>query len=105
MGIPKNEIERRQAFIGRRVWFAGVTWVIIGVNYLGDFDIERREQRPWDDPAYDEDGRCCHGVICRTSCRFGLPESHHHHARLVFDGLAGDSNCEASRRQLADNMG
>ncbi len=48
--------------------------MIIGVNYLGDFDIERREQRPWDDPAYDEDGRCCHGVICRTSCRFGLPE-------------------------------
>lgn len=51
--------------IGRKVIFAGSEWRIAGINYLGDYDIER------------EGGRS------RSTCVLGLPSWHPHFASLV----------------------
>jgi hypothetical protein len=53
--------------VGRKVRFGGSVWVIVGINYLGDYDIER------DDPR---------GKVM-SSCVLGLPEWHPHFASLV----------------------
>lgn len=53
--------------VGRSVSFGGCEWTIAGINYLGDYDIER----------YDDRG------MARSSCRLGLPAWHPHHATLL----------------------
>ena len=58
------------ANVGRSVDFGGHAWTITGVNYLGNYDIERTESR--------EDG----DYKVRTSCVLGLPPEHPHYASI-----------------------
>jgi hypothetical protein len=57
--------------IGQRVSFAGREWVIVGVNYLGDYDIECFEERPG--------GRYKIG----STCVLDLPPDHPHYAAIT----------------------
>lgn len=57
--------------IGRDVNYWGNVWKIIGLNYLGDYEVVRFEDRP--------NGRC----RIRSSCVLGLPQDHPHYAELV----------------------
>ena len=61
--VPEN--------IGRRMRWAGREWTVEGVNYLGDYDLVRFEDRP--------DGRYKIG----GSCTLGLPKEHPHYAELI----------------------
>lgn len=54
--------------VGRKVRFDGREWEIIGVNYVGDYDITRIDER---------------GDIVQSSCVLGLPEWHPHFAELL----------------------
>jgi hypothetical protein len=57
---------------GRQVEYWGSVWTITGKNYLGDWEVERREHRPTG------------GVKVASSVdAFVLPEEHPHHARLM----------------------
>lgn len=57
--------------IGKWVDYGGDIWKIVGVNYLGDYDLERYEIR--------ED---CHYKIV-SSCKLGLANDHPHFAFIV----------------------
>lgn len=80
MKLPTAE----PAHIGMPVWSMGQVWEIVGINYLGDYTIERTETLPMQYPRFDDRGRQYHTVRWRSSCRFGLPNDHGHHARLLF---------------------
>lgn len=56
--------------IGKQVFFNGREWTIIGINWLGSYDIERFENRP--------DGR----YRIESTCVLGLPADHGHYAYL-----------------------
>ena len=53
--------------VGREVMYWGQRWEITGINYLGDYDIERTDKR---------------GLV-KSSCILGLPTWHPHFASLV----------------------
>jgi hypothetical protein len=57
---------------GRQVDYWGEMWTVTGMNYLGDWDVERFEMRP--------DGRV---KITSSISSEVLPETHGHFARLV----------------------
>jgi hypothetical protein len=57
---------------GRLVEYWGGVWTITGKNYLGDWNIERREVRP---------GHCVN--ITSSIAATVLPDAHPHFARLV----------------------
>lgn len=61
------------ANIGRCVRFAAHDWRIVGINYLGDYDVERFEVR---------DGE---RIKIGSSCVLGLPANHGHYAVLLGD--------------------
>lgn len=55
----------------RIVDYWGSTWVIVGVNYCGDYDVVRFENRL--------DGR----FRVYSSCQLDLPRTHSHFAELL----------------------
>lgn len=59
------------AHIGKYVHFGGWNWKITGINWLGSYDIERKEMRP---------GGACN---ITSTCVLGLSEDHPHFAELV----------------------
>lgn len=66
------------ANIGRRVRHWGREWKIIGINYLGNYDIERYEHR--DNGTYR----------IESSCVLGLPVEHPHYAVLCEETTNAD---------------
>ncbi len=64
--IHSVEEPSRPENIGRTILFWGESWKIYGINYLGDYDIERTDSR----------GKR------RSSCRLGIPSWHPHYAVL-----------------------
>ena len=71
MRLQRMGDESDPVHIGRRMHTAGYDWFIVGINYLGDYDLERYEHR--------EDGR--YKIGC--SCVLGLPMDHPHYAFLL----------------------
>jgi hypothetical protein len=70
--FSKSDLEpAKTEHIGKSVYWAGREWKIVGIDYLGNYDLERFEER--------HDGRYRIG----GNCRFGLPEEHGHYARLI----------------------
>lgn len=67
---------------GKRVLFAGHIWTIVERNYLGDWDIERFEER--------SEGRFRIGSSISATV---LPEANRHFAKLIETDEPG---CQAS---------
>ena len=65
------ELPAKQEHVGRLVRFWDDEWKIVGINYLGDYDIEMRRDTP-EGPQ-----------MVSSSCRLGLPEDHRHYAELI----------------------
>jgi len=76
--------------IGKWANFAGDVWTIVGINYLGDYDLERFEVR--------EDGRYKIG----SSCRLGLSQDHPHYAFLVDESWMAMEIADLRRRIAND---
>ena len=57
---------------GRQVEYWGDVWTIIGKNYLGDWEVQKREYRPSGAVK----------VTCSIDAHI-LPEEHPHYAKLV----------------------
>lgn len=74
--------------IGKFVDYAGDIWKIVGINYLGDYDLERFESR--------SDGRTKIG----TSCELELPDDHPHYAVLVGPEWMAAQICKLRRALL-----
>lgn len=63
VSVPEN--------IGRLISYCGNVWRVIGINYLGDYDIQRTE---------DRDGQ---RYTIVSNCVLGLPIDHPHYACLI----------------------
>lgn len=72
-----------ESLVGRRVNYFGRTWTIVGKNYLGDWDVERFEDRP--------DGKYS---IKSSIGAYELPETHPHHVVLLPAGAV--ETCSSS---------
>lgn len=94
--VTAERDEAKRAIVGQRARWGGVVWKVVGINYLGTFDLERFEDRP--------DGRYKMG----GSCVFGLPRNHPHFAELIdaeAELAAANQRAADAKKELAEIKG